>query len=88
VSAVVHIPGLSGLPLLVGSPLELAASHVGRVSLPVPAAVRHRIRHYLLHHRGVKGEVHLTVTDVGGTGSAAAETLNETLPIWTLPGLR
>jgi hypothetical protein len=86
VAAIVAVPGLRGLRTLVGASTAIPASRVGQISVPVPAGLRRRIRDYLLRHRNIRGEVHLAVTDVGASG--ATETVTETLPVWTLPGLR
>jgi hypothetical protein len=84
----IQVTGMSPLRVLLGSPTPIAASSVGRLPVPVPKALRHRLRHYLLHHRGARIEIQLTVTATASSGAVSSEALTETLPIWTLPGLR
>jgi hypothetical protein len=83
-----HVTGMSRLGVLLGPPTPIAASSVGRLPVPVPKALRRRLRHYLLRHRGARVGIQLTVTASASSGYASSETLAETLPMWTLPGLR
>jgi hypothetical protein len=87
VSATLEVPGLGRLPILVSRPTAIAASQVGRASVPVPKALRHRLRRYLMHHRRAQIEIQLTVTAATGVSGSAPETFSEMLPTWTLPGL-
>lgn len=84
----VHVAGMSAPRVLLSSPIPIAASAVGRLAVPVPKAVRRRLRHYLLHHRGARVDIQLAVTATASAGAVSSETLAETLPMWTLPGLR
>jgi hypothetical protein len=81
----IHVPGLSHLPLLLSSSTPLAANSVGKVTILVPRALRRLLRHYLLRHPRTRIGVKLSVTAAAG---ASHETLDETLPIWTLRGFR
>jgi hypothetical protein len=87
-SATLEVAGLGRLPVLMSLPTPIAASRLGRASVPVPKALRRKLRHYLLHHRDVRVEVQLTVTATTSSSDSAPETLAETLPMWTLPGFR
>ena len=86
--ATLHVRGLSHLPALLSPVTSIAASSVGKASLPVPKALRSRLRHYLLHHRGAHIRIELTVRATASSGGSSRETLAESLPMWTLPGLR
>jgi len=87
-SATLQVRGLSHLPTLLSPATSIAASSVGRASVPVPKGLRRRLRHYLLHHRGTHVRVGLTVRATANSVGNSRETLAETLPMWTLPGLR
>jgi hypothetical protein len=86
--ATLRVRGLSHLPTLLSPATTIAAFSVGRASVPVPRALRRRLRHYLLHHRGAHVRIELTVRATASSGASSRETLAETLPMWTLPGLR
>jgi hypothetical protein len=81
----IHVPGLSGLPILLSSSTPLAADSVGRIAILVPTALRRLLRHYLLRHPRTRIKLKLSVT---ATAGASREALTETLPMWTLRGFR
>jgi hypothetical protein len=87
-SATLQVRGLSHLPTLLSPATPVAADSVGRASVPVPKALRRRLRHYLLHHRGTHIGIKLTVRATANSVGSSREMLAETLPMWTLPGLR